>query len=536
MNESNSDQGRPRPAALRYFDPQWISPSSETVTCDVCVYGGTAAGVVAAVTALQRGHSVTLLHPGQFLGGMTTGGLGWTDFGHKEAIGGLSRRFYADLGAHYGKEEEWQFEPHVAQAVTDAWLQAHDVRVLRGQYLEGVELDASVRKIRRIGLFGGLKVEAKQFVDATYEGDLMAAAGVSFTVGRESNATYGETVNGIQVRSLHQFNPPVDPYVIPGVANSGLLPQVENVDQRAHAGKGDKRIQAYCFRMCMTDDPALKIDWEKPGGYDPLEYELARRWFNSDKDEYNDQMAGQRLVPAKFDIFPNRTPGAYRKTDTNNHGPVSSDYIGMNWRWPEADYETREQIFQQHVTYQKGFYWCMANDPAIPRRYRDAYAAWGLPCDEYIETGHWPHQLYVREARRMVSDHVITEQVCVGERSVEDPVGLGSYAMDSHNCTRFVMDGGVMNDGDVQTPLPAPYPVSYRSIVPKRGECENLWVPVCLSASHIAYGSVRMEPVFMALAESAVVAATMAIENGCSAQDLPYEELRGELESRGQAI
>ena len=528
---------------LHYFLPQWIEKTDRAIDTDICVYGGTAAGVIAAVAATRRGKSAVILQPGNFLGGMTTGGLGETDYGKKHVIGGMSRQFYRDLGKHYGREEEWKFEPSAARAVIEGYVKDAGVPVRYRQYLDAVAMDG--QRITAVRMLGGLTVRAKVFVDATYEGDLMAKAGVSFHVGREANSVYGETINGVQVRHTHQFSHVVDPYVKPGDPSSGTLPFV-NQQAAAPEGSGDGRLQAYNFRVCMTDDPALKVAWQKPAGYDPAQYELARRWFNGEKDDYNEQLKDWHGKPTdvvrKFDILTQKTKGGHRKTDTNNHGPVSSDFIGANYAWPEADYAQRERIFQAHVAYQQGYYWFMANDESIPSRYREAYTRWGLPKDEFVETGHWPHQLYVREARRMVSDYVLNEHDTQHHRQPEDPVGMGSYAMDSHNCQRFVRidpDTGkarVLNEGDVQLQPKGPYGVSYRSIVPKRSECVNLCVPVCLSASHIAYGSVRMEPVFMGLGESAAIAASLAIDSGVAVQDVPYSALRPELEKAEQVI
>ncbi len=534
-------------SAPHYFRPEWIEETDRLIDADVCVYGGTAAGVVAAVTAATsggRGQRAVILNPGNHLGGMSSGGLGWTDFGRKQAIGGLSLRFYQRVGAHYGKEAEWNFEPHVAEAIFEAMVKEAGVAVVHRQYLDTVTM--SGRRIAEVRMLGGLRVKAKVFVDATYEGDLLAKAGVTYTVGREANSQYGETLNGIQVDNKHQFSHRVDPYVVPGKPESGLLAFVDAEDRTTMIGQGDKRVQAYNFRMCMTDDPALKIDWEPPEDYDPRSYELATRWFNGDKDKYNEQVWDKPHylvgvpVPAKFDVFPNKTPGGCWKTDTNNHGPVSSDYIGANHDWPDACYERREELFQAHVRWQKGYYYHMANCSDIPDRYRRAYAHWGLPRDEFKDTGHWPHQLYVREARRMVADAVVTEHDCKAVRRADDPVGLGSYNMDSHNCSRFVTirDGQAwtLNDGDVQVPPTDPYGISYKCLVPRRGECENLIVPVCFSASHIAYGSARMEPVFMVLGESAALAASIAIDRNVAMQAVPYDALRKLMLDAGQVL
>jgi len=532
---------------LHYFHPAWIEPTDQTLDADVCVYGGTAAGVVAAAKAARLGLKPVLLHPGKVLGGMTTGGLGWTDFGRKHTIGGMARQVYRDIGQLYGLDEEMLFEPSKAQRVIDTLIDDSGADVRLCQYLDGVTLEDG--RITHAHLLGGLTVKARVFIDATYEGDLLAAAGVAFTVGRESNRQYDETLDGTQVHPKHQFDRArIDPFVTPGDPGSGLLPGIEPSDAHRRIGRGDHRVQAYNFRMCMTDDPELKIDWVKPEGYDPLDHELLVRWLTQDpKEAYNDLLYSPesrttdgKTTPSKFDLFPNRTPGGHHKTDTNNHGPVSSDFIGQNYTWPTGDYATRERVFQRHVTYQRGLYWTMANDPRVPERYRAAVGQFGLANDEFKDTEHWPHQLYVREGRRMISDHVITEHDCLARCRADNSVGLGSYTMDSHNCSRFVAqtDRGpvVMNEGDVQVPPHDPYPIAYRCIVPATGDCRNLLVPVCISASHIAFGSARMEPVFMTLAESAACAAKLAIERGHAVQDVPYNALRPMLEQANQVL
>lgn len=520
---------------LHYFRPDWVQPTDRTLKVDVCVYGATSAGIIAARRAGLLGKSVALLAPGRFIGGLTTGGLGWTDHGQKRVIGGLSREFYRRVGRHYGIDEEFHFEPHVALSVYEQMLGEAGQSVMLCQYLDRVEKSAG--RITSITMLGGLRVEAAMFIDATYEGDLMARAGVSYVVGREGNAVYGETLSGVQVHGKHQFSHAVDPYIREGDPSSGLLPLIEAEDLTARQGQGDRRVQAYNFRICMTDDPALRVPWEKPERFDPMLYVLAKRWFRGQKDSYNEQLAeASSLVPSKFDIFPHKTVGGFHKTDTNNHGPVSSDFIGANYDWPDGSFARREELFQAHVNYQKGLYWFLANDSRVPDRYRRAYANWGLPKDEFLATGHWPHQLYVREARRMVSDYVITEHDCRGQRVADDPVAMGSYGMDSHNCSRFVKDGRVLNEGDVQVGGFEPYPIPYRSIVPSASQCQNLLVPVCLSSSHIAYGSGRMEPVFMALGESAGFAASMAIDQGVALQALPYSRLKDQLLSAGQVL
>ncbi|MEX2382448.1 MAG: FAD-dependent oxidoreductase [Opitutales bacterium] len=523
---------------LHYFQPSWITLSDEVLNVDLCIYGGTSAGIIAAVTAKKQGLSVILLQPGHTLGGMTSGGLGWTDYGKKQVIGGASRQFYLDAGARYGlEEEEWQFEPKVASDIFNAYIREHDIPARLWQYLD--QVDVKNNRIHSIRLLGGLTVNADYFMDATYEGDLLAKAGVSHHIGREANSVYGETINGVQVCDKHQFVAPVDPYVVEGDPLSGTLPGIRQKDG-AVQGSGDSLIQAYNFRMCMTDDPELRIPWEKPDGYDPSEYELARRWFRHPQSGYNSLLDhdkdGDEVPPTKFDVLRPRTPGGYHKTDTNNHGPISSDFIGRNWQWPSADYASRERLFQEHVTYQKGLYWFMANDPAVPENIRRAHHRFGLAKDEFVDTDHWPHQLYVREGRRMVSDYVLNEHDTQYHRFPDDPVGMGSYQMDSHNCQRFVRNGCVLNEGDVQLQPAGPYAVSYRSLVPRKDECENLAVPVCISSSHIAFGSVRMEPVFMVLAESAALAVSLAHPGRQALQDIPYAKLLPLLRKARQVL
>ncbi len=484
---------------------------------DLCIYGGTAAGVMAAVQAATNGLKAVLVENSNHLGGMTAAGLGWTDFGNKATVGGLAREFYRQLGRHYGSEEQWCFEPSVAERILNAWMEETGSTVLRREYLADVRLIDG--RIESILLESGLVVRAKVFIDATYEGDLMARAGVSHTVGREGNSAYSETVNGMQIHRKHQFDYPVDPYRIEGAPGSGLLPGIEAGTDYVK-GAGDRRIQAYNFRMCLTRDPDNRRPFTRPAGYDRSAYELLARYLRG----------GWNEIFAKFDPIPGN------KTDTNNHGALSTDFIGQNHAWPAAGYAMREKLFRAHVTYQQGLQWFLSQDEAVPASIREAYGEWGLPKDEFAETGGWPHALYIREARRMVSDYVTTEHNCRGSITADDPVGLGAYGMDSHNCRRVVIDGRLWNEGDVQAAGFPPYGISWRSLIPRRGECANLIVPVCLSASHIAYGSIRMEPVFMVLGQSAAIAATLALQENCAVQDLPYSALREQLLQAKQAL
>lgn len=481
---------------------------------DIAVYGGTSGGVAAAVQAARMGKSVVLIEPGKHLGGLTSGGLGATDIGNKGAIGGISREFYRRVGKHYGKDEAWTFEPHVAEAVMNDLVQEAKVKVVLGERLDltaGVKKDAG--RITAIRMESGRQFAARVFIDAGYEGDLMAKAGVSYHVGREANSVYKETFNGVQLGSKkHQFNVPVDPYIKPGDPASGLLPGIHPGSPGEH-GQGDRRVQAYNFRMCLTDDLANRLPFPKPAGYDPLRYELLRRYIDA----------------CVFDALGSNLPMPNRKTDTNNNGAFSTDNIGMNYDYPDGDYATREKIVAEHVAYQQGMMWFLANDPRLPEKVRNHVNRWGLCKDEFQETGGWPHQLYVREARRMISDYVMSQHNCQGREVADDSVGLAAYGMDSHNVQRWVKDGYASNEGDVQVHGFRPYPIAYRSLVPKRTECENLLVPVCLSASHIAYGSIRMEPVFMVLGQSAATAASQAIDANAAVQDVKFGTLKKRL-------
>ena len=352
----------------------------------------------------------------------------------------------------------------------------------------------------------------------------MAAAGVSFAVGREANSVYNETINGVQKdlrQHDHFFTSQISPYKIKGDPASGLLPRI-SAEPIAANGTGDKKIQAYCFRMCLTDSPENRIPFPKPEGYDPTQYGLLVRLFDS----------GWRDQFGKFDPAPNR------KTDTNNHGPFSTDNIGFNYDYPEASYERRREIIKEHETYQKGLMYFMANDNQVPAEVREAMSKWGLPKDEFTDNANWSRQLYIREARRMVGQHVMTENDCLSKTDVKDSIGLGSYAMDSHHTQRYVTEANfVQNEGDAGGRIKQAYPISYRAIVPKTEEATNLLVPVALSASHIAYGSIRMEPVFMILGESAATAGSIAIDQSIDVQAVNYQrDLRPVLLKSGQVL
>lgn len=508
---------------------------------DVIIYGGTSAAVTAAVQVKKMGKSVIIVSPDTHLGGLSSGGLGFTDTGNKEVIGGLSREFYQRLYQHYQdpdnwkwqKKEEygnkgqgtpaidgnertmWIFEPHAAEKVFEDFIKEYEITVYRDEWLDRSKTGVT-KKAGVISSFRTLKgnvYAGKMFIDVTYEGDLMAAAGINYHVGREANSVYGEKWNGVQTEVFqhgHYFKANVSPYKIAGDPKSGLLPEV-SPNPPGEKGSGDKKIQAYCFRMCLSNNPENRVPFPKPDGYDPARYELLARVFAT----------GWRETFDKFDPIPNR------KTDTNNHGPFSTDYIGKNYDYPEATYQRRKQIIKEHELYQKGLMYFLSNDPRVPDDVQSKMKQWGLAKDEFTENGNWPRQLYIREARRMLGEFVMTEEDVLGRNTVPDPVGMGSYSLDAHNAQRYVKkDGFVQNEGDIGVHPDKPYSIAYGAIVPKESECKNVLVPVCVSSSHIAFGSIRMEPVFMILGQSAATAAVLAIDNNVSVQKLPYAKLQ----------
>lgn len=542
--------------------PEAVS-NNAAAAYDVVIYGGTSAGVTAAVQAAEMGKSVVLVNHYPHLGGLTSSGLGRTDAGRKAVIGGLSREFYRRVREYYQQEDvwteetradymeragrslspdgdsQWGFEPHVAEAIFFEMIEEAGVVYEPDQFLirdggRGVEKEGN--RIAKIFVESGKKFAGKMFIDATYEGDLLAEAGVSYIVGREGNAAYNETLNGIQTEKTrnHVFTHEgewiqprplpaearVDPYVIPGDPTSGLLPGV-NPDAGGEDGEGDDRVQSYCYRLCLTDVLENQVPFAPPPGYDEADFELLFRMFE----------AGEERIPWLPGAMPNR------KTDTNNRWAVSMNLIGGSLEYPEAGYERRREIEKDHEYWQRGLMYSLATHPRVPEHVREEVSRWGYAADEFTDNNHWPYGIYVRVGRRMVSDYVMTEHDCRGDRTAPDPVGMGSYGMDSHNVQRYVTpEGYVQNEGNIEVGLSGPYVISYRSIIPKRGEVENLLVPVAVSSSHIAFGSIRMEPVFMILGQSAATAAAQAIDDGVAVQDLDYKKLRQRLLEDGQVL
>lgn len=535
------------------FSSERASDPTPQTDYDVVVYGGTSGAVIAAVQAQRMGKSVVIVCPDQHLGGLSSGGLGWTDTGDKSVIGGVAREFYHRIWKHYQTPEAWKwqereeygnrgqgteaidgdertmwiFEPHVAEQVFEDLIAESKIPVHRNQWLDrekGVAKDGT--RIVSITMLSGAVYRGIIYIDATYEGDLMAAAGVAYHVGREARSTYEEQWNGIQTGVLHHrhhfgaVKKPIDPFVIRGEPASGLLPRISGKPPGEY-GQADTKVQAYCFRMCLTDQAENRLPFPKPMGYDAGQYELLLRIFD----------AGWRDTFAKFDPIPNH------KTDTNNHGPMSTDNIGFNYDYPEASYARRREIIREHEVYQKGLMYFIANDPRVPDDVRAKMSQWGLARDEFTDNQHWPHQLYVREARRMIGRYVMTENELLKRKPTPESIGMGSYGMDSHNIQRYVTpDGYVQNEGDIGVSTNGPYQIALGSILPEQDQCTNLLVPVCVSSSHIAFGSIRMEPVFMILGQSAATVGVMAMDRDTAVQQVPYTDLSKRLLDDGQVL
>jgi hypothetical protein len=540
---------------------------AESTGSDVCVYGGTSAGVMAAVEAARMGRNVVLVEPGRHLGGLSSGGLGMTDVGAVHTVGGLSREFYERVYQYYTDAKSWPyqrredfvawlpriwgvdgprmeelkaqfiFEPHAAEGVFNDMVREAGVRVIFGERLDlkgGVHKDGA--RITSIVMESGRQFVAKVFVDATYEGDLMAKAGVTYIVGREPNSAYGETLNGIFPFPPAPFAK-ISPYVVAGDAKSGLLPRIEP-KLPGVKGEGDHRVQAYNFRVCLTDVPENRVPFTKPASYNPLDYEALSRLIATMKNVVPGPRkhaavglrGGGGDLGVNFELVPNR------KTDSNSGSEFGSDLTGRSYGWAESDYAGRAKLWQEHKDYLMGLLWFLAHDERVPEPVHVEMQRWGLAKDEFTDNENWPWQLYVREARRMISDYVVTEHEAKGERSADDGICIASYPLDSHGVTLYVDEAGQLWRERGFFSGSKPFPVSYRALRPRAAECVNLLVPCCLSASHAAYGSVRMEPVFMMLGHAAGAAASLAAERNTPVQDVPYPLLREQLLAQKQIL
>lgn len=541
------------------------SQSQSQTRADVLVYGGSASGIVAAVQAARMGKQVVVVEPGRFIGGLTAGGLGMTDTGHSGTIGGVSREFYQRIYRYYTRPEAWKydrredylawlpwkhqgkhpdetkiqflFEPSAATKVFHEMLDEAGVRLVLDERLDrndGVRKERG--RIVSIRMESGNTFAARVFIDATYEGDLMATAGVTHTYGRESNAQYGETLNGILPSGPLVFSK-FDAYVVPGDPSSGLLPRVEPVPP-GPPGAADTRQQAYNFRLCLTNEPDNRVPFTKPADYNPLDYELLARWIRTLSSVKPGPsrigrvalMGENRNLVFSFHAVPNG------KTDSNTGSEFGSDYLGRSWEWANGSYARRAELWQEHKNYIRGLLWFLSHDERCPEPVRQEMQKWGLAKDEFVENDHWPFQLYVREARRMVSDYVMSEHDARNARFADDSIALGSYHSDSHGVTLYLDGQGRLcreKGFYVRTGI---FPISYRSIRPRRGEGSNLLVPMCLSSTHACYGPLRMEPVFMMLGQAAGTAASLAIDAEVSVQDLPYPMLRQRLLSDGAIL
>ena len=542
-----------------------LSAQAAVHEADVCVFGGTSGGVTAAVQAARMGKTVILAEPGRHLGGMTSGGLSAVDIGDPRTVGGLAREYFTRLVAGYGKELEWDrphaavagsghgtggayaIEPHKAERVFTDMAREAGVKVHFNARLASVKKDGP--RITELAMENGDIFRAKVFIDATYEGDLMAKAGVSYTLMREGRQQYGEKYAGIIYEKKYlprtdHLMPgpngrvpggqgawdrdfPLDPYVVKGDPKSGLLPLI-NQGEPGHPGDPAPGVQAYCFRLCLTSDPANSLPITPPADYDPRRYEIVARFIEACRANGDDM---DLRWFSKHDEVPNQ------KWDFNT-ATFGGNLPGASHAWPEATYAQREKIAREHEEYHRGLLHFLATDPRVPEKVRRDMRRFGLPKDEFTDNGGWPHQIYVREARRMVGDFVMTENHTFGRRSAPKSIGLGSYGTDVHEIRRIVKDGVVAREGKIAAGRDGapPYAVGYDAIVPKRAECANLLVPFAMSCSHVAFASIRMEPVFMVTSQSAATAACQAIDDGKPVQEVDYAKLKTRLLADKQVL
>ncbi|MHB1082413.1 MAG: FAD-dependent oxidoreductase [Prosthecobacter sp.] len=538
--------------------------AAAVVESDLCVYGGTSGGVAAAVQAARMGKTVVIAEPGRHLGGMTSGGLSAVDIGDPRSVGGIARKYFTKLAATAGVTLAWDkafeskaggpstggayaIEPHKAEQVFNDMARDAGVKVHFKARLASIKKDGP--RITKFVTEDGTIFRAKVFIDATYEGDLMAKAGVSYTLMREGNAKYGETYNGIHY--AEKFLPhtsyaqpgesgrlkggqgvwdrdfPLDPYVVKGDPTSGLLPLIQ-AGEPGTPGDPAPGVQAYCFRLCLTTNPANMIPITPPSDYDPKRYEIVVRFIEACLA--NGDAMDLRWF-SKHDALPND------KWDFNT-ATFGGNLPGASHAWPEATYAQREKIAKQHEDYHRGLLHFLATDPRVPGKVRKDMQRFGLPKDEFTDNGGWPHQIYVREARRMISDLVFTEHHTFGRKNAPKPISLGSYGTDTHEIRRIVKDGVVTREGKTAGGRDGapPYGIGYEAIVPKESECDNLLVTFALSASHTAFSSIRMEPVLMCTSQSAATAACIAIDDKAPVQQVDYTKLKSRLEQDGQIL
>ena len=496
---------------------------TNVVDCDVCVFGGTSGGVAAAVSAARLGKNVALVLVNNHVGGMTSGGLGVTDVGNAASIGGISAEFYQRVGQYYGSTNPvYWFEPHVAEQTFLQMLSEVHVPIYTNELLASVTM--SNQTITQMIMASGNVYRAKEYIDTTYEGDLMAAAGVSFTVGREASSTYGESLAGIQTPGGSYS---YDPYVIAGNTNSGLLPFVQP-GPPGTPGQADSRVQVYNFRLCLTQNPTNMIPIIAPPGYSEATYELFRRYLAARVAQDGSVALGDLIDIQQ--LIPNG------KTDINANNELSTDFVGYNYTYPTNTYAGRQAIWQAHQNYIQGMLYYFATSSNVPASVRTNMQTWGYAKDEFQDNGGWPYQLYVREGRRMVSDYVMQQGDALGSRGASDPIALASYTLDSHPVQRIPVSGLSRWEGSIGTAVALPYGVSYRSIIPRVGQCQNLFSTFALSASHVGYASVRLEPVFMMTSQSAATAAAFAIDDNVPVQQVNYPKLAAELTGDGQLL
>lgn len=532
----NSDDEIREPKLVKDFNSTTGANVDLGKSYDVIIYGGTPAGITAAIEVANSNKSVLLISPeGTYLGGMITNGLGATDYTSSAIIGGTTKDFFKELKSFYSDDSNWfagtkesfykynsypemmmWFEPKAAKFVFRKMIMENKIPVLHSERLsltKGVIKD-SQNSIKEIVMESGMKISGKVFIDASYEGDLMAKAGVSYTVGREPSGQYGESLAGIQRTRQNYSHQNPDGIIDDSYINYTM----------GHEGSGDKKLQAYCYRMTLTNVEQNKIDFPKPANYKEEDYALLFKYLEIYK-------------VGKDPAFIDFTPMPNGKTDSNNSGPISTNFVGKNYNYPEATYLERERIIQEHKDYQMGLMWTLAYSDKVPANIREIYSRWGLPKDEFLTNGHWPNQLYIREGRRMIGEYVMTQANCEGVKIADKSVALGSYWMDSHTVQRYVNSKGfVKNEGSIAGRVSEPYKIDYGSLVPKKNECKNLLVPVCLSASHIGYSSIRMEPVYMTLGQVSGFAAVLAINNKTAVQDLSYADLKAILTSKNMVF